>query len=183
MHLAVQLAPARAHARARPQPHLTFPTHTHPSHARTPRPPSALQYLSYDSPTTTNANAEALAASATGGRRRLARGLLQVEASGADLKILINTNAVRVDSEIQTLLDGVDSGALADDLTLAGVATDNLTVLLYPYTQDLVDTTASTSSSSSGGVHVRRAWGGGGDGRGGRGRAGDRTRRAAGARA
>ena len=87
-----------------------------------PRP----QYLSFDDPT----NADPLPSApstTTSGRRRLAhvlggasRDLLQLEKSGAELKIIVATNAARVDSEIKTFEDGVESGAMAQDFTLAG---------------------------------------------------------------
>ena len=84
-----------------------------------------LQYLSYDNPTDTDPLPSA--PTTTAGRRRLAhvlggasRDLLQLEKSGAELKIIVATNAARVDSEIRAFEDGVESGAMAQDFTLAG---------------------------------------------------------------
>ena len=84
-----------------------------------------LQYLSYDNPT--DADPLPSAPTTTAGRRRLAhvlggasRDLLQLEKSGAELKIIVATNAARVDSEIRAFEDGVESGAMAQDFTLAG---------------------------------------------------------------
>ncbi len=48
------------------------------------------------------------------------RDLLQLEKSGAELKIVVATNAARVDSEIKAFEEGVESGAMAQDFTLAG---------------------------------------------------------------
>lgn len=97
----------------------------------TPHPP---QYLSYDTVNGSDLGAatdDALAASgalgtaAAGGRRRLARAassrrLLQIEKSGAELKIVVATASVRTDSEIESVTEGVDSGRMARDFTLAG---------------------------------------------------------------
>ena len=49
-----------------------------------------------------------------------ARPPLQLEKSGAELKIVVATNQLRVDSEIQTFEEGVFSGMMARDFTLAG---------------------------------------------------------------
>ena len=85
-----------------------------------------LQYLSYDNPT--DADPLPSAPTTTAGRRRLAhvlggasRDLLQLEKSGAELKVIVATNLARVDSEIRAFEDGVESGAMAQDFTLAGV--------------------------------------------------------------
>ncbi|KAI3434738.1 hypothetical protein D9Q98_002798 [Chlorella vulgaris] len=76
-----------------------------------------------------------------GGRRRLAggsRALLQTEKSGAELRIVVATASVRTDSEIATFNEGVDSGSMARDFTLAGIETDNLTLLIPAYQEDLI---------------------------------------------
>lgn len=44
----------------------------------------------------------------------------QVQKSGANLQIRVNTAQQRVQSEIQSVTFGVDNGTLAADLTLAG---------------------------------------------------------------
>ena len=87
--------------------------------------PNSPQYLSYDNPT--DADPLPSAPTTTAGRRRLAgvlggasRDLLQLEKSGAELKIVVATNAARVDSEIKAFEEGVESGAMAQDFTLAG---------------------------------------------------------------
>lgn len=45
---------------------------------------------------------------------------MQLEKSGAELKIVVATNQVRVDSEIASFEEGVNSGSMAADFTLAG---------------------------------------------------------------
>ncbi|KAL4441798.1 hypothetical protein ABPG77_003714 [Micractinium sp. CCAP 211/92] len=89
-------------------------------------------YLSYDSPT----NADPVPTGS--GRRLSSRDLLQTDKSGAELKIVLATNSVRVPSEISSLEDGVTSGSLADDITLAGIIVDNITMLTAPFTEDLI---------------------------------------------
>jgi hypothetical protein len=121
---------------------------------------STFTYLSYDDPT----NADPLPSApstTTAGRRRLAhllggasRDLLQLEKSGAELKIIVATNAARVDSEIKTFEDGVESGAMAQDFTLAGIDTENLTMLAAPYTEDLV----GPGNTQEGGDSSFKAW-------------------------
>ena len=117
---ALQLLPASTR-----QPHTTH-THTSP-----PSLPHRLQYLSYDkldaADALSDAQDEAAAASgatgsaAVGGRRRLAsRDLLQIEKSGAELRIVVATSSVRTDSEMATFEEGVESGRMARDFTLAG---------------------------------------------------------------
>lgn len=95
--------------------------------------PPLLQYISNDDDQQTN-NTDLLAAGdaaaaasgalgTVGGRRRLAggsRALLQTEKSGAELRIVVATASVRTDSEIATFNEGVDSGSMARDFTLAG---------------------------------------------------------------
>lgn len=89
-------------------------------------------YVSFDSPITADPVP-------VGSRRLLSsRDLLQTTKSGAVLKIVLATNSVRVASEISSLEDGVTSGTLADDITLAGIIVDNATMLTAPYTEDLI---------------------------------------------
>ncbi|KAL4434018.1 hypothetical protein ABPG75_000459 [Micractinium tetrahymenae] len=104
-------------------------------------------YLSYDSPT----DADPVP---TGTRRLLAsRDLLQVEKSGAELKVVVVTNLVRVPSEISSIEDGVTSGSLADDITLAGIIVDNVTMLTAPYTEDQIGPGTQEGNTESSGLH------------------------------
>ncbi|PSC73169.1 hypothetical protein C2E20_3679 [Micractinium conductrix] len=92
-------------------------------------------YMSSDSPTI---NVDGVP-TGEGTRRRLAsRDLLQLEKSGAELKIIVATNQVRVPSEIGSVEDGVTSGSLAADLSMAGVEIENITFIIAPYTEDLI---------------------------------------------
>ena len=56
----------------------------------------------------------------SGGSAGAGRDLLQLEKSGAELKIVVATNQARVDSEIASFEEGVNSGQMARDFTLAG---------------------------------------------------------------
>lgn len=117
-------------------------------------------YLSYESPSDSldgELSADALSGSGAtgtaGGRRRLSsRDLLQIERSGAELRITVATAQVRTDSEIATFEEGVDSGMMARDFTLAGILTDNLTMLALPHQEDLIGPGNVESDSGSGGL-------------------------------
>lgn len=130
-------------------------------------------YPSYDSPldadpvpltgSGTSDDSVAAASTAPGGRRRLAgafgrlgasRDLLQLEKSGAELKIVVATAQVRVDSEIAAFEEGVESGMMARDFTLAGVQTENLTLLMAPFTEDLIGPGNSDNTGGDTGVQV-----------------------------
>ncbi|EFN57262.1 expressed protein [Chlorella variabilis] len=120
-------------------------------------------YLSYDKldadDALSDAQDEAAAASgatgsaAVGGRRRLAsRDLLQIEKSGAELRIVVATSSVRTDSEMATFEEGVESGRMARDFTLAGIDTENLTLLMPPYQEELIGPGTVDEDAASGGT-------------------------------
>ena len=48
------------------------------------------------------------------------RCLPQVEKSGAQVRVTVNTAQQRASSEVQSVMDGVSNGTLAADLTMAG---------------------------------------------------------------
>lgn len=109
---------------------------------------STFTYLSYDAPK----SAEPVP---TGSRRLYAsRDLLQIEKSGANLRIVVATNSERVPSEIASIEEGVASGAMADDFTIAGILTDNLTLSVSPQVEDLIGP-GTVEGTSDGGF---KAW-------------------------
>lgn len=94
------------------------------------------------------------------GTRRLARRLLQdttqdtTQESGVILRVTVLTNTLRVESEVRTVADGVSSGSLASDLTMAlGTPVTNVTFTQQPTTMPyntLPDPNANTGGSLPG---------------------------------
>lgn len=94
-------------------------------------------------------------------RRRLLsshRALLQGSGSTIStqvhLRVKVHTNSIRVESEVRSVVDGVSSGNLAQDLSMAlGAPVDNVTLTAQPITQPydfLEDPNASTGGSLPG---------------------------------
>jgi hypothetical protein len=95
-----------------------------------------------------------------GTRRRLllSRALLQGSGSTigtqVHLRVKVHTNSIRVESEVRSVVDGVSSGTLAQDLSMAlGAPVDNMTLTAQPITQPydfIEDPNASTGGSMPG---------------------------------
>ena len=75
-------------------------------------------------------------------------------ASSVLLRVKVHTNYIRVESEVRSVVDGVSSGTLAEDLSMAlGAPVTNVTLTAQPITQPydfLEDPNASTGGSLPG---------------------------------
>jgi hypothetical protein len=96
-----------------------------------------------------------------GNRRRLFsshRALLQGSGSTigtqVHLRVKVHTNNIRVESEVRSVVDGVSSGTMAQDLSMAlGAPVNNITLTAQPITQPydfITDPNASTGGSLPG---------------------------------
>lgn len=65
---------------------------------------------------------------------------------------MVATSSVRTDSEMATFEEGVESGRMARDFTLAGIDTENLTLLMPPYQEELIGPGTVDEDAASGGT-------------------------------
>jgi hypothetical protein len=93
-------------------------------------------------------------------RRRVSRRVvlqldepLSTVASSVLLRVTVHTNYLRVESEVASVVDGVTSGSLAQDMTMSGVPVSNATLTAQPIVQPydfIEDPNASTGGSLPG---------------------------------